>query len=86
MFRVVHGLMGVVLDDKFNFAPSENSVTLLSTEKSFKFSSGLVLFGIISAIPNPESPAAIKENAIRVTILADKNASHYFSQLDHNYY
>jgi hypothetical protein len=56
------------------------------SEKLSKFSSEFVLFGIISASPNPENPAAINKNAIRVTVLADKNTLRFLRQLVHNYY
>jgi len=56
------------------------------SEKSSKFSSEFVLFGIISASPNPENPATINKNAIRVTVLVDKNTLCFLRQLVHNYY
>jgi len=75
----------VELDEIANI-PRENSVKTFFSEKSSKFSSEFVLFGIISASPNPENPATINKNAIRVTVLADKNTLRFLRQLVHNYY
>ncbi len=70
--------------DEIPSIPRENSVKTFFSEKSSK--SEFVLFGIISASPNPENPAAINKNAIRVTVLADKNTLRFLRQLVHNYY
>ena len=72
-----YGLMAVELDEIANIPSWKNFAIPFFSEKSSKFSE-LGLFGIISASPNPENPAAINKSAIRVTVFAAKNTPSMF--------